>query len=251
MQADTIIAIVIGFLISLYFFRKSLRNKKPCWAIRSNNLVDGFSNKHEVETLTISRVIFWNDGAETINRTDLETTNRLRIIPEDNVVILDAKLLVRNNDSSQFVAQLEEKDNCAYINFDYLDEKQGGVLQVVHTGNSSLDVQIVGNIKGVKALRQVAPIPKWAGFLRRFRFQGRIYQNIFGGLAIILGAISILGSLAVSLLLFLHQPVRPTPPTLTGSLSSLFFGVILLYEGWLILRISNIAPKGLEVFDND
>mgnify|MGYP001766436755 CR=1 FL=1 len=73
-----IIGIVIGIFGSYYFYRKSLREKAPCWVIRSNNLVNGFSSKvqnlqvlfkgNQVENLTISKVVFWNNGKETIKK---------------------------------------------------------------------------------------------------------------------------------------------------------------------------------------
>ena len=60
-----IVGILVGVAVSYYFYRKSLRVKEPYWAVRSNNLIEGYSAKlddlrilykdNRIENLTIKQ----------------------------------------------------------------------------------------------------------------------------------------------------------------------------------------------------
>ena len=85
-----ILSLILGYI----FYRAGLRLKKPSWDIRSNNLIKDFSSSitdldilyksQKVQNITISRVIFWNDGKDTINRDDIASTHQLKITATDN-----------------------------------------------------------------------------------------------------------------------------------------------------------------------
>jgi hypothetical protein len=85
-QAINIISIslaLISIVLAYIFYRRSQRFKEPCWAIRSITLIEGYSSKVEdleityknkkVENLSISRILFWNSGRETVLRQDITT----------------------------------------------------------------------------------------------------------------------------------------------------------------------------------
>ena len=73
---------IIGFVLAYVFYRRSRRSKEPCWSVRNNVLVEGYSSKigkldirfkdEQVENLSIARIAFWNQGAETLDRHDIE-----------------------------------------------------------------------------------------------------------------------------------------------------------------------------------
>jgi len=164
-----VLGILVGAAVSYYFYYKSKREKSPCWAIKSNNLISGFESElpdlqilykaKNLKNLTISKILFWNDGAETINEKDLETINPLRIISRENIKLLDVKILESNNNSSQITTTFDENNNCINLLFDYLDKNQGCVIQVIHTGLSSNDLCIVGDIKGVLSFNKKGAYP--------------------------------------------------------------------------------------------
>jgi hypothetical protein len=273
MQIETIslilgiVGIAIGTLVSYYFYRRSLKEKAPYWAITSNNLVEGFSSKiHDlqasyegkrVQNLTISRVLFWNDGAETIKRDDIETINHVRISPKNDILLLDAKVLASNNNSSQFTVQIAENDNCIYLNFDYLDEKQGAVIQIIHTGTSSQDLEVIGDIKGAKNIHQRSLVPKWAKIIRNLRSNFRMSRKTVAVAGIVSGFLYILGGVlgviySKSLNLFTSpRPVNTLWFQLSIAIFLLLGGVLLVFTSVSLLRVSKIAPKGLEIFDKD
>jgi hypothetical protein len=258
-----IAGIVISLIVSYLSNRKNLRLKEPSWSIRSNNLVEGFSNKVEnlkviyndicVENLTISKILFWNDGKETINRQDYETINKLRVECSHNAKLLDAKIISSNNLSSQITIIKSDQNNCAFILFDYLDEKQGAVIQVVHTGTSSKDLQIVGDIKGVKVIKKIETTPSWIKWVSKLTIPkkaGKIYGIGMIVAGVVYFGIGIIGLLALILSLF-SPATKPALSSNTIVNTIVFFlgGLFMFSMGFSAVRV--IAPKGLEVFQEE
>lgn len=156
-----VISLVVGvlsLLLGYVFFRLSRRIKQPYWTINSNNLISGFSGKvhnleikysdRKIENLTISQIVFWNAGSQTIHRTDIAAADPLKIVAANGIQLLDAKLLKANSEPSRFLVSKESSQTAAFLHFDFLDKNQGAVIQVVHTGTSSKDLLLVGTIKG-------------------------------------------------------------------------------------------------------
>jgi len=257
-----IVGIFIGVVVSYFFYRKSLRIKEPCWAIRSNNLIQGYSDKferlrvtfngEEVENLTITKVLFWNNGTDTIDRHDIETVNKLRIECKNKVKILDVKILACNNPSNQFDVTISEDGNFAYIQFDYLDHKQGAVTQVIHTGTSSKDLMVAGDIKGANTLTWKTVSPKWAQWVNdKIRISRRTRKKTTAISGIIVGVIYIiLGAIKLFLpTFFVSSPIQNPQKELSLVATLLFGGVVLLLMG--LSSIKEISPKGLEAFSEE
>lgn len=157
----TIYAIGATFY-GVYEKRKSRRAKEPCWSEQSYPLVvqsrvavpdlEVSFQGRRVETVTISELLFWNNGRETINGADVASANPLRIKPHLEGTILAASVIASN---SQSQPRLGLANNEAVISFDYLDQGQGIVYRVVHTGNRPRSLNLVGDIRGSEPLQEV------------------------------------------------------------------------------------------------
>lgn len=145
-------------VVSVGIAVRSRRVKRASWAIRSNNLFAGFTAtlpaldiryaNQKVENLTVSRVLVWNSGTETIDGRDVAEAHPLRVAGVGSARVLDVTLLKANSEPCQFGARLEPNDGAVYLHFDFLDRDQGAVIQITHTGTSSKDVLLLGTIKG-------------------------------------------------------------------------------------------------------
>jgi hypothetical protein len=170
---------IIGLIASYYFYKLSIRKKEPVYSIRSNNIISGSKSKYEnlrvlyinkeVENFTVSKILFFNRGSETITRKDIETSYPLRVSTKD-CQLLDAFVLQINKPSNNFTLTWDKSGDFVYIDFDYLDKNQGGVVQIAHTGLSSDNIKVEGDIMGVQALPEVfsietidfdGPSPSW------------------------------------------------------------------------------------------
>ena len=236
---------IIGFVLAYVFYRRSRRSKEPCWSVRNNVLIEGYSSKvgkldirfkdEQVENLSIARIAFWNQGAETLDRHDIETINPLRIEADEEIEILDVSVSLTNSSSSQFETELVNDRKSAKLDFAYLDKGQGAIVQIIHTGIKESDIQIVGDIKSVKKIkRKDAPLPS----IRSKREGG-------GFIVAALVVLSVPGFV-------LYKSTWPIEPSI-GLFVSL--GLFLLY-GMLFLTqaISSLRrglPNGLESFENE
>ncbi|MBH0086073.1 hypothetical protein I6E84_07565 [Psychrobacter sp. SCQQ22] len=157
---------VLGITLAVVFYFKSQKNKTPCFEQSSNTIIEGLHNSLDglevrykgstQERITVTKLAFWNNGKDTIDRSDLVEKDPVRIsIPED-IDILDIQIINVSEESS--TVSIQENKACpnSYIlNFDFLDHKEYFVIQVIHNGSSSEKIKIEGKIKGVKAIEKV------------------------------------------------------------------------------------------------
>lgn len=150
---------IIGLPLSIYLYFKSKKEKSLKFEIKSNNIFKNFESIIEnvkvtcedknISTLTITKILMWCNGKETIYDTDIATQMPLIIKTREDKDILEAKVISSNNLANN--VHLEKLENNLYkINFEFLDNKDGFIIQVVHTGNNSNDIIVDGKIKGIK-----------------------------------------------------------------------------------------------------
>ncbi|KAF0107044.1 MAG: hypothetical protein FD146_2154 [Anaerolineaceae bacterium] len=164
MSIDTILGIsgtilgIIGLITGYIFYRKGLRVKIPTVSIFGNTLVQESISKfngieifykgNKVDDLTVTKVLLWNQGRETISRNDLVEANPLRIEIEGESKIFDVSIIKTMNPANQFSAILKPDGKSAEIVFDYVDKDQGAVIQVIHTSKDSKSIKVKGDFKG-------------------------------------------------------------------------------------------------------
>ncbi len=236
-----ILGIIFGIGVSSYYYKKGQRIKEPCWDIISNNVIQNGNRKisdvkvlykrREVSNITISRIIFWNKGKETIYSEDINTINHLRIGTKSGNTILSLSILSNNNPSS--VIRCINSPDMKYTNivFDYIDQHQGAVFQIIHDGLGINDLEITGDIKGVKTVRRVKAAKRYS------LIKNQYFILLFP--AIILFTISISTIITEGL----HE--------FTYFLNLVIGIIVFIYSGLGILKDKGITiPKGLEIFNN-
>lgn len=172
---------VLGVLLAVVFYFRSQKNKTPCFESASNTLVEGLHRSLDgleirykgvdQERVTISKIIFWNDGRDTIDGQDLVKTDPLRVQCPLDVDILDIQVVSENVElnSILLIGSVEIQGVLCYpITFDYLDHREYIVIQIIHNGDSLEKFKIKGKIKGVKSIKRVPdtrPHPKVIQFI--------------------------------------------------------------------------------------
>lgn len=166
---------VLGLILSYIFFKKAKVEKRPCCINRSNNLIyKAYSRLSDlkiaakykgvdVETLSYTKVAFWNAGKATITNADLSGVDPLRIEIE-NEVVYDCEILYTSQKANGFNINWVKDDKTVYLKFDYLDFGQGAVIKIIHSGNTvsytSSAIKIKGAIKGATKIE--SPHPSFA-----------------------------------------------------------------------------------------
>jgi len=159
--STVIIAItIVGFI----FTYKSTPQKKLKFIITDNELItnkqSAFSklkisyDGNNVDKLTVTKITLWNASFPAIRRSDIAPTAPLTLLI-DTGDILDVSVLKGNDTANRVsVEQTEDKQNC--ITFEYLNRKEGGLIQVVHTGGSN-SIEISKTLIGGKIVTTKNP----------------------------------------------------------------------------------------------
>ncbi len=106
----------------------------------------------DIEDLSITRYVIWNSGNEVINKNDIVSEKPLKIMSTDaSTIILDTKIIVESEETNKFLIG-EQQEKFSTINFDYIDPRDGIVVQVIHTGKF---LEINCKIKGGKELKNL------------------------------------------------------------------------------------------------
>jgi hypothetical protein len=100
-----------------------------------------------VSALVKSYVLFWNRGSQTLDGSNLVAADPLRLTLEDGGEILRARVVRRTRDVNQFESVIS--DDGVRLTFDFLDEGDGAVIEVLHT-NRGKSLWVEGTIKGVR-----------------------------------------------------------------------------------------------------
>ncbi|MGK7896698.1 MAG: hypothetical protein AB4372_24540 [Xenococcus sp. (in: cyanobacteria)] len=154
------IASIIGLI--LFFFNKQ---RRPFYIVKSFNLikdssstienfdikyktedVNGITNVVEIESLTISKILFWNGGRETINKSDIVDSAPVTIASKNPKSKILKSNIIKNSISNEHTnISVDRKTN--NILFDFLESGNGVVIEVLHTGSCSDNLSLEGYVK--------------------------------------------------------------------------------------------------------
>lgn len=243
-----IIGTILG-IVGIILTVRSIKKKEPVFSIKSINIISNYASLFDhltvsykgerVENFTVSAVLFFNRGVEALDGDDIARLNPLRIIGE-NCNILNSQVLAVNNPSSGFTANFDKIRGTIDIAFDYLNHNDGAVVSIIHTGISSQNIDVVGDMKEVKGLRRVPThLMKIARPIN--------FRNVVAGAALVLLAFISAFGLLVTFLNF--EGLLWGAAFYVGSLS-----IVVLIVGlgrFITLSRSTTIPRGLEIFDSD
>jgi len=196
----------------------------------------------KIETATVTRVLFWNAGRETIHGTDMAEADPLTIRTKKGCEILDARVTQMKKPANQFTVVLGQ-DSEVRIGFDYIDRNEGAVIQLIHTGRSSDDIQVLGTIKGVGTLaRRSAYVYTIGLFSLRFGITTpKRRRHLTGALLILLGTI-----FPLMILLMPQLSTRPKLEYFDLIIASTFS---IFYCGLGISFLRRRIPSGFDAFE--
>lgn len=251
---NLVLGIVAGGVLGGYFYLKGKRDKEPHWAIQTVNLFKDYSGTvagldiqylgEKVRDLSVSKVALWNHGAMTINSSDLVRVDPLRLQTKGKARILSTKLISANNEASQVLLSASSEKDQAFFNFEYLDHGQGFVIQVIHEGTNSNDLELKGAIKGVGRIRKIDP----SIFVVKSK-EAHLTDIRLG----VLGAIVLLALCGITAWLvdIWQWKAAAVVPVLFGTLGLLLLFAIIIDAVGLGLHMRRQVPKGLESFYAD
>ena len=158
---------VISFLYAFYVRHVDKKKKEISYISNSYKVIEGGQcsipalelkyKDRTIENLAITKYAIWNSGNDLINNVDIVNDKPLQIFTTDkeNSIILDANIILENEETNKFdIAEITEE--FIKLKFDYIEPKNGIILQIIHSGisaNLSLDCKIKGG-KSIKKLKK-------------------------------------------------------------------------------------------------
>lgn len=174
LQQNTIIWVVLSictiigvpsFVYTIFSRHKDKTKKEISTISKSNTIVKkgkraiekldiSFDGK-SVDNLVITKIAIWNSGNVVLNHDDFASEGKLCIISKDETEILYAEIISESDSMNQF--EINQIDNHKIIiDFEYIEKRNGIVIQLIHTGESS-DLDLCCKIKGGN---QINKLPK-------------------------------------------------------------------------------------------
>ncbi len=158
-----ILGLAIGIIGLVYSFYEAKKNKvyklvyqyDGYGVIRNSqsNVPDGFEVSFHgvsIDNLILSKVFIWNKGAAPLRATDIAMSDPLKISFDEAPDILHAKVSRATRDANDVQISVDGGKKFGNVTFDFLDSKDGFVVDLWHTGSSMRPI-ISGTIIGQKS----------------------------------------------------------------------------------------------------
>lgn len=243
---------IIGLVLVVIFYIRGKKTKRPTFLIRSSNLIADFSSKLDklqilydtrgIESLTVSKIAFWNDGRQTIDSRDVAEADPLRIALKEPHNILDVSVIYEKNKANKFHVLPLEGEPSVNIGFDYLDKDEGGVIQLIHTGKSSSDIEVLGIVKGVGKPRPRHTRPQIIEIIDKILPAPKPSKARPSRARRIMGITGFAGAI---LMVILALTVEELLTKILGFILALLYG----YMGYTLLK--RRVPQGFEIVEEE
>lgn len=148
---------IFSLIVSIISLIITIKQKKLQFNIFNNELVNNkkftlskikfLYNETPVDKLTNSKIVFWNSSFHAIKKEDIPEAAHLAISLNEGKIIEISVL--KGDETANRVLLPYISETYATITFDYLNRKEGGIIQVMHTGNED-SISISGKIIGGK-----------------------------------------------------------------------------------------------------
>ena len=154
-----VVGVLIG-AIGIFSYKISKSRAKPSFQKSSLRLLGRDEDNlpedvtvlfkgQEVDRLTKTQLIIWNNGTEVLNGEDIVSDDPLRIAFTEGTNILSYKILKTTRDVNKFsIKKDEDKPSQLFISFSYLDPSDGITLELLHDSSERYP-NILGTIKGI------------------------------------------------------------------------------------------------------
>jgi hypothetical protein len=163
----TVLAAVFGAFAIFAYFRPR-KTKRIRYVTHTVKLVEGLEAKVDdlkvlykgspVSTISVSTLVLWNSGTETIRDEDV-TDDRLRVEVDEGVDLLSLKTTRQSHATNMFQTSGNE------VEFDYVDPGEGAVLQLIHTGTRGSETHLRGRLQGAGRPKRTNPTREWVALI--------------------------------------------------------------------------------------
>ena len=202
-------------------------------------------NNVAVPRVAVTQLAVWNTGNTVVRGKEIVESDPLTISFEDGVVILHVQRVTATQEVNDFRIRISEHDRSrAFLEFDYLNSRDGAKFQIIHTGAAG-KAKVTGSIRGIpKGLENWGGLQEWSEQKSRLSELRSLALVGFG-----LPAIFLILTWLKNLIAAHYPPINKYTQWLFGAV--LVFGGLLFLAAFLFLIAyslrtrSRTTPKSL------
>jgi hypothetical protein len=154
----------MGIILGFYFYFSSRRFARFSLQMQEVSIIgmhrsapaNGLEIRYKGKTVprvTKVTAIFWNSGTDTIEGSQIATADPLRIELSDDSDLLNFEIIKQSRLVNNVSLSILNNKNAIY--FDFLDQNDGFVLEILHSGGKN-NLHFTGTIKGIpKGISQI------------------------------------------------------------------------------------------------
>jgi hypothetical protein len=199
--SDTALNVVMGVglfiastAIAIFLFARAKKEPRPVYYVTGNTVVRARAERKievryrgkDVPLVTRTVVAFWNAGRQPIRRDDLVENHPLEILVPSNTEILEVRVVATTRPDIDFAVFPEIPSTKPQIGFSFLNHRDGGTVEILHTGSDPYAVSIEGAIVGVNGPPTPVNPHQWSDPLGSYVFPGILAGGFVGGASLLL-----------------------------------------------------------------
>ncbi len=156
---------VVSLIVTVYFHMQDTKYRElayyvsPAKAVvvgagESSNLRVYMGDQMLQSDVTAAQIQIWNQGKEPIKPGDVLAPLTIRTNP--SVPILEATIRKSSRDVVHLSLDREHfKDGIVTLSWNILEQRDGGVLQLIYAGGPTTEIAVSGVIVGQRAIRRI------------------------------------------------------------------------------------------------
>jgi hypothetical protein len=170
---DWVVPTLIGILASFWLGMRFRARSQMAYQSHGFTLVSQLSapsigeikilfNEVAVPRVVVTQLAVWNTGNTVVRSTDVVESDPLKVRIEDGI-LLHVQRDSATREANKFRVRISETDqSCAFLEFDYLNARDGARFQILHTGTKE-KAKLTGSIRGIpKGVENWGDLQEWS-----------------------------------------------------------------------------------------
>ncbi|GAG15865.1 unnamed protein product, partial [marine sediment metagenome] len=105
----------------------------------------------EIQNVYRTKLTFLNNGTDIIDKQDIVSPLQFEL--NNSEILIEPIIISKSRDEIRFSATRNVEKNSVLLGFEYLDNKDGGMIEIIHTEYEELKIH--HNIKGAKKIENI------------------------------------------------------------------------------------------------
>jgi hypothetical protein len=158
--------LVASTAIAIFLYYRAKKEPRPVYVVTGNTVVRAHAEREievryrdrDVPVVTRTVIAFWNAGRQSIRRADIVENHPLTVVLPDGADVLEARIVAVTRPDIDFLVSWGPptlmSDGAVEIKthlvFSFLNHRDGGAIEILHTGDDPFAATVEGAIVGVK-----------------------------------------------------------------------------------------------------